>query len=424
MTATDIPPTTARHEAQTAGTLRYGVARVLGTGAATASRLLHCGAGTTVGGRVMLAVDPAAVEHGAMGRRVAVITGTNGKSTTRAFLAAALATAGEVVSNRGGANQPAGLAAALAGRGARIGVLEVDEPHLPRLLATVRPEVAVLLNLSRDQLDRYAEVRRIAMVWRQALDALPGSRVVANADDPLVAWAAMGAEDVCWVSAGMRWRADAATCPACGDPVRYADSGWASACGLRRPAPQWRVTSDGLVDPRGQTHPFSLTLPGTVNRGNAAMAAAAASVFGVPPDEALREMSAIPQVEGRYAVSNYAGTTVRLLLAKNPAGWSEALEMVAPQPAVLVAAVNDHVADGHDPAWLWDVPFERLAGRPVVATGKRATDLAVRLRYAGVEHVRITDPRAALRAAAQDGPVEAIANYTVFRSMRRALRLG
>jgi len=404
------------------GGTRFAVARGLGSAAAALSRLTGSGGGTTIGGRVMLAVDPFALRRAAAGRRLILVSGTNGKSTTRTLLTAALRTRGAVVSNEGGANMPAGLTAALAADpNAGVGVLEVDEPYLPAVITATRPAAVVLLNISRDQLDRYAEVRRLAGGWREALGRPSAPHVIANADDPLIAWAAGTARSVTWVSVGLRWRADATVCPACGGLIHFGPADWRCDCGWRRPQPQWRLEEDVLLDQAGRRHPIVLQLPGAVNRGNAAMAAAAAATLGVSVPSALVAMAAVDGVDGRYARRRYAGRAVRLLLAKNPAGWQEALTMVAPQPAGLVVAVNAHVADGADPAWLWDVPFEQLRGRRVIATGERCTDVAVRLRYADVEHLQVRDWRDALQAFPTGHPVEAMANYTAFQALRRVL---
>jgi lipid II isoglutaminyl synthase (glutamine-hydrolysing) len=404
-------------------TARFALARAAGATAAGLSRLTGRGGGTTIGGRVTLLVDPNALAHAAAGRELALVTGTNGKTTTRSFLVAALRTRGAVVSNAGGANLPTGLTAALtADRDSAVGVLEVDEPFLPRVAAAVHPRAVVLLNLSRDQLDRYAEVRRLAGIWREALTGTAAT-VVANADDPLVAWAAGAASDVVWVAAGQGWTYDSTSCPACGDILRRDDGGgWRSEqCGLARPAPDWSVDGGAIVDPDGRRHVVELSLPGQVNVGNAALAvAAAARVWHVDPDAALAAMAAIPSVEGRYLETNHHGRPVRLLLAKNPAGWSEALRMSRPDVPVVVA-VNARAADGRDPSWLWDVPFEGLRGRHAIATGERSRDVAVRLRYAGVDHVRVDGAAAALAAAQGSGPVEILANYTAFQTYRKVL---
>jgi UDP-N-acetylmuramyl tripeptide synthase len=408
-----------------AGT-RYAVARGAGAAAAALSRLTRRGSGTTVGGRITLLVDPLAMRHAAGGREFALVSGTNGKTTTRTLLVAALSTLGPVVSNAGGANLPTGLTAALtADRVSPRGVLEVDEPFLPAVVDAVRPRVAVLLNLSRDQLDRYAEVKRLASIWRAALTGPGGSAVhaIANADDPLVVWAARGTGGVTWVAAGQRWTMDSTACPACGAVLTRSGRSWrCSACDLARPTPSWTVDGRAVSTPDGTSYDVSLALPGEVNVGNAALAAAAAAQWGVAPAAAFDAMATIPSVEGRYAERRIGGRSVRLLLAKNPAGWVEALAMTRPGAPVAVA-VNARAADGRDPSWLWDVPFEGLAGRVAIATGERSRDVAVRLRYAGVEQQRLDNFAAALRsvvALAREGePVEVLANYTAFQALHR-----
>lgn len=401
---------------------RYALATAVGSAAAALSRLTRQGDGTTVGGRITLAIDPGALQRAGAGRDLALVTGTNGKTTTRSFVVAALETLGPVVSNSGGANLPTGLTAALArDRVSARGVLEVDEPFLPRVVDAVHPRAVTLLNLTRDQLDRYAEVRRLAGIWRTALSGADAPIVVANCDDPLVAWAAAAASDVVWVAAGQRWHDDASVCPECGGVLVRSGSDWWSDCGLRRPAPGWRTEADAVVDAYGERHHVKLGVPGAVNVGNAALAAATASVWGVPPSTAFAAMARIATVEGRYLSTTYGGSPVRLLLAKNPAGWTEALTMVPADRKQVVVAVNARAADGRDPSWLWDVPFEQLAGRQVIATGERSRDVAVRLKYARVDHDRIDDPAAALTAATRTGPVEVLANYTAFQAYRRVV---
>jgi UDP-N-acetylmuramyl tripeptide synthase len=406
-------------------TARYTLARAAGAATAGLSRLTGRGSGTTIGGRVTLLLDPDALTHAAAGREFALVSGTNGKTTTRTLLVAALGTAGPVVSNSGGANLPPGLTAALAADPASPrGVLEVDEPFLPVVARAVHPRVVVLLNLSRDQLDRYAEVRRLAGIWRDVVSGADAPVVVANADDPLVAWAASAAPRTVWVAAGQRWTFDSTSCPSCGgvlERARDGGAGWRCPdCGLTRPQPAWTVAGRTVTAPEGTAYDVELAIPGDVNVGNAALAAAAAQEWGVPAAAAFGAMAAIPSVEGRYLETTFGGRPLRLLLAKNPAGWVEALGMARPD-APTVVSVNARAADGRDPSWLWDVPFELLRGRHTIATGERSRDVAVRLRYAGVDHVRIDDPGEALRAARGDGPVEVLANYTAFQVYRRVV---
>ena len=323
-----------------------------------------------------------------------------------------------------GANMPSGLVSALASAPGRPAVLEVDEGYLGAAAAAVHPRVVTLLNLSRDQLDRVSEVRMIAGRWRDVL-APTTATVVANADDPLVVWGASRAAHVLWVSAGQLWHLDAVGCPACDGRIVFESSGdWWCACGFRRPSPDAvlrdAVSGDAtfgdaiLETPDGRSLSFRLSLPGRCNRANAAMAAMAASALGVDVGSALAAMSGLGEVEGRFATVEVRDTHVRLLLAKNPAGWTELLDLLQGGLDPVVVAINARIADGHDPSWLWDVPFERLAGRFEVATGERCRDLGVRLRYAGVEHVTVPDELDALAAPGMKR-VEFVGNYTAFQ---------
>ncbi|HEY5245936.1 MAG TPA: MurT ligase domain-containing protein, partial [Acidimicrobiales bacterium] len=416
------------------------------------SRALRVGSGTVLGGRAGLAVDASLLDRLAAGRPVALVSGTNGKTTTTRLLAVAVeeGTAGAVVTNATGANMPAGHVAALsAGPSSGPVVLEVDESYLPGLVRSLGPAVVVLLNLSRDQLDRTNEVRMLAGRWREGLAAVSGytaeTTVVANADDPLVVWAAAAAPRVVWVAAGLGWRLDAVGCPACEGRIEFADlgptdvpidgpadagpsdvpaggpsdgpaGGWSCRCGFARPAVDvWLEDGeDGSTVAAwadGRRLPVVLGIPGRFNRANAALAAAGAEGLGVPAERALVAMASIGEVAGRFTIRPIAGVSTRLMLAKNPAGWQELLGLVRPGTGPVVVGINARIADGHDPSWLWDVPFERLGGRLVVATGERCRDLAVRLRHAGVAHITVPDDLGALRAAAS-ATVQYVGNYT------------
>ncbi|MCU1462276.1 MAG: hypothetical protein JWO37_2351 [Acidimicrobiales bacterium] len=399
-----------------------------GRAVAEVSRRAGRGGGSVIGGRVLLALDPRALEVLAAGRVSLLVSGTNGKTTTTRLLAAGVAAAGAVATNGQGANLPSGLVTTLASAPAgATAVLEVDEGLLPAAIASIRPRAVALLNLSRDQLDRIGEVRTHAKRWRDALAEAPDTTAVANVDDPLVAWAASGRPGAVWVGTGQRWRLDAASCPSCGGRITWAGdepgARWScETCDLARPEPAWRLDGDDLVTPAGTRVRIELQLPGWANRANAAMAVATASVVAVEPKDALDAMAQVGDVAGRYRVLDVDGVPVRLLLAKNPAGWAEALDLLRGAPAPVVVGINARIADGRDPSWLWDVPFERLAGRFVVATGERGRDLAVRLHYADVEHAFVDGYRAALRAAAADGPhVDLAANYTAFQDARKEL---
>lgn len=372
-----------------------------------------------MGGRVALAVDREVLTRLSSGRTVALVSGTNGKSTTTRFLAAALGTAARVASNRSGANLPSGVVAALADdRTAPVAALEVDESYLPRLLAATRPAAVALLNLTRDQLDRVGEVRMIALRWRVALMERPATTVVANADDPIVVWAASGASAPIWVAAGQLWTNDSVLCPACGELLCRDGVDWWCRCGLRRPNARWRLDDHTLVDPSGCTHRLDLALPGRANLANAAMAVVTATALGVPVKRSVPAVATTESVAGRYATRSIGAHQIRLLLAKNPAGWAELFDVLEPAPAPVLVTINARSADGGDPSWLWDVPFERLRGRTVLAAGDRRLELALRLTHAGVEH-ELLDGVRDLAAHRLPPRLDALLTYTAFCDLLR-----
>jgi lipid II isoglutaminyl synthase (glutamine-hydrolysing) len=441
------------------------------------SRALGRGSGTVAGGRVGLALDPTLLATLARARPVALVTGTNGKTTTTRMLVAALSVKGGpvIVSNDTGANMPAGHVAALAGAAeSSPAVLEVDEGYLAPLIRDTHPRVVVLLNLSRDQLDRISEVRMLVDRWRGAMEGLgagpdggPGTVVVANADDPMVVWAASPAPRVVWVGAGQVWHNDSVGCPSCGGRIVFGGAdGWAcERCDFARPRCDAWTEGSVLVMADGSRHSLAIRLPGQFNRSNAAMVAMAAvsmtsglsgpgaggaeqnghgdtTLPSVGLATAIDRLSSIDQVAGRFSSATRKGRPVRLLLAKNPAGWTAIFDLLAEgtsSDAPVVLSINARTADGLDTSWLWDVPFERLAGRPVVATGDRRQDLAVRLRYAGVPYAVVADPLAALdraidtvgaptetggapsEADVNPAPIDFLGNYTAFADLRKRL---
>jgi UDP-N-acetylmuramyl tripeptide synthase len=383
-------------------------------------------------GYVALKISPDLLSTLLTDRALCLVSGTNGKTTTTALVAAMLGD--PVTTNKDGANLPTGWVTALLdedsdspGR-ARPVVLEVDESYLPAALDAAPTAVVALLNLSRDQLDRHSETRMLAQRWRDTLAAHPGARVVANVDDPLVVWAASSTSDVTWVAGGAEWQSDAAACPACGALLVRTLTAWSCpACALAHPDPTITCRA-GLVQVAGIEYPYSLALPGRANRGNLAVALGAARALGVPTDTALEAAGRVRTVSGRYGRYCVGGHELILLLAKNPAGWVETLDVIDDvlpgRHGTVVIAINAQGPDGRDPSWLWDVPFEQLAGRTIIATGERATDLAVRLDHAGVAYRKDTrDPLVAALSARED-PVVIAATYSNFLALSRKLDRG
>ncbi|WP_203935498.1 MurT ligase domain-containing protein [Planosporangium mesophilum] len=387
--------------------------------AAALSRATGRGDGSVIGGRIGLMIDPNLLAELASGRQIVLISGTNGKTTTTRLTTAAMSVLGNVATNGLGANMPTGHTSALAKAGPTpYAVLEVDEHYLDQVLDATHPRVVALLNLSRDQLDRAKEVAMMAALWRESL-AKRDIQVVANADDPMVTWAAQVAEHVTWVAAGQRWHDDSWVCPECGATIeRMGDAWWCSGCTLHRPVPQWTVQHDGVVDPTGTYHEVKLQLPGRVNRANAATALAVAAHFRVRIADALARMTEVKSIAGRYAMVERDGRMIRLLLSKNPAGWLEAFDMADNVPTLL--AINARDPDGLDTSWLYDVDFSPLRGRHVLITGDRAMDLAVRLTVNGIAFQHVPSFGRAL-ASVPPGRLEVIANYTAFQDIRAEL---
>jgi len=380
------------------------------------SRRLGLGEGAFIGGRVALMLDPGALGRLAAGRQVVLVSGTNGKTTVAHMLAVALRTLGPVAHNDTGANMADGALAALMARpDAHRAVLEVDELHLEKVAEQVRPSGMVLLNLTRDQLDRSTEVAAVAAPMRRALEAHPRATVIVNADDPAIAALADGLPRVQWVAGGANWLDDSALCPRCGQRLDREGTDWGCpSCTLHRPDPDW-LLDDGVLHGPGSATPLTVHLPGDYNLRNAVVAVAAAAALGATPARAAAAVAELRSVAHRYAVFQRGGQRLTLLLAKNPAGWRETLPLLAGADGLLLA-VNAREADGRDTSWLWDVPFEQLPGRPTIASGEAAADLALRLAYAEIPHETVDDPLQGLPLLPA-GEITVVANYTAFTQL-------
>ena len=414
--------------------LRRAAAVLAGRTAQQLSRRLNAGGGTTIPGVVARRVAPNVLRDfsAALPEGVVLVTGTNGKTTTARMLASILGAAGRrVLHNRAGANLLSGLTATVVagadlwGRPrADLAIFETDEAHVPGAIAETRPRVVLVLNLFRDQLDRYGEVDTILRRWRDAFALLPpSSAVVLNADDPGVAGLGeglpckviyFGLQDTSHGAGAARHTADSSFCRRCGtalayEPAFYGHMGHYRCpnCGLRRPEPHVRLETLRL----NATGPSSLTIktesgeigvqlpiPGLYNALNALAASATALQLGVRPPSITEALERFAAAFGRIERFRAGDREVLMALIKNPVGASETVRMIAngAEPAQgnglqLMIVINDKIADGTDVSWLWDADFERLAGQVghAVVSGTRAWDMAVRLKYAGVEPGRI-----------------------------------
>jgi lipid II isoglutaminyl synthase (glutamine-hydrolysing) len=395
---------------------RLGVETTAARAVGRLSRAARRGGGTTLPGKLLWKLDPRAVDELAarLPQGVAVVSGTNGKTTTTAITAGILADGRTLAWNRAGANLLSGIGSALLSTdGADLGLFEVDEGALPEAIKRTGPRSVLLCNLFRDQLDRYGELELVAERWRAATASLPASTsLVVNADDPVVADLAAGREhtlrfgidDPRHARTSLQHAADSKYCLRCGTPYEYVAAYvghlgdyHCPACGHRRPpldvaarAIEFRglwASRFLLATPQGEVE-IELALPGLYNVYNALAASSLALTLGSSLGEIRAGIAAFSAAFGRFERIGAGGKTVVLLLIKNPAGANEVLRTLelGGIPPVLVLALNDAIADGQDVSWIWDVDFEPLlerAGR-VVVTGARAQELALRLLYGGL----------------------------------------
>ena len=415
--------------------------------------------GTSLPGKVLLRLDPHAIGSLSRGlERSAVISATNGKTTTAAMVASILERGGSrLVSNRAGANMAGGVAGALLDGDGDAGLFEVDEFWLGPIVEELEPSALLLANLFRDQLDRYGELESIADRWAQVVAAGHARGLVLNADDPLVADLGresprpvvfFGVEDLGLATAGLQHASDSTHCRRCGAPYVY-DAVFLGHlghyhcpnCDAARPPPT--VTAHGvrldgvrgarfeLRTPAGVAG-VALPLPGLYNVYNALAAAALALELGAPLAEVVAGLEEVSPAFGRAETVALDGHDVSIMLVKNPAGANEVLRTLALEDGEheLLAILNDRIADGRDVSWIWDADFETLAPRVrrAVCAGTRAPEMALRLKYAGVPPAAIVvEPElaaaldAALAGAPAGGRVFALPTYTAMLALREEL---
>lgn len=408
------------------------MALLAGRTASWASRTLGKGRGAQVGGKVAYRLRPQTLADLAAGRKTALVSATNGKSTTATLLAAAVATQGRMAFNATGANMEEGIVVALdANRDAPLAVLETDEAYLGVVVRATRPRVIVLMNLSRDFLERGVRAKKLAQHWRDTLADIDWPcTVVANSDDPLVAWSVSDYSSVVWVSGEDSFTADAMVCRNCLTALdRGPGSAWSCPhCGLSRPEPQWQLKDATIIGPSG-TFSTPSALSGHAAGVNAAFALAAAVAMEVPATSAAARISEVENVDGRYAPHKYGDHAVRVLLAKNPASWTESLVTLQGwlerEPgSVVLAMAHRGAGGGQDTAMLWDAPFEELAGTPVTTAGSRGDELALRLATAGVHVSRAGADVVAAVQSQPPGSVHVIANWPAFNAVLDTIGRG
>jgi lipid II isoglutaminyl synthase (glutamine-hydrolysing) len=381
------------------------------------SRMSRAGGGTTVPGKVLTYLNPLAV--GQLSARLplgsALISATNGKTTTAAMVAEILAGRARLAHNRAGANLLSGVASTLVSvRDAELGLFEVDEAALPEVARQVRPGAVALGNLFRDQLDRYGELELLAQRWRRAVGELgDDTALILNGDDPQVGdlgrgrarTVVYGLDDARHAAPALQHAADSKWCLRCGTPYDYAAAYVGHlgdyrcpACGHARPHLDLaarsielhglEAVSFDLVDEQGAER-IRLGLPGVYNVYNALAAAGLARDLGASREDVRDGLERFRAAFGRFERLRMGDRSVLILLIKNPAGANEVVRTLVAggAPRLAVIALNDGIADGRDVSWIWDVDFEPLLERleRIVATGDRAAELALRCKYAGFD---------------------------------------
>ncbi len=443
----------------------FGAKRLAARTVGAASRASGRGGGTTLPGRLLLRMDPKAIARmGArLDRGVTLVSATNGKTTTAGMIAALLASEGRgPVHNRAGSNMTWGIATALLEQGGREGLFEVDEAWLPEVAAQLDPALVVLGNLFRDQLDRYGETEALADEWAKTVTARAGrSRFALNADDPLVADLGRDAEgrrrdgivyfgidDAAQALPELQHAFDARHCRRCGHPYAYERAfvghlGHYSCpgCGAERPVPDVAATRVELHGMSGSTAMLripggelrlELPLPGLYNVYNALAAVAVALELGIEPPGIAAALGAMRGAFGRVETVAVGERSVSILLIKNPAGTNEVLRTLQLEAGEaqldLWIALNDRIADGRDISWIWDADLELLgpAVRRVTCAGRRAPELALRLKYAGWPESAIAvdrDIERSLDAALEAAPQRlfALPTYTALLELHRVL---
>ena len=358
-----------------------------------ASKKLLRKSGATLPGKILLKIYPNALKQLGQNRTVILVSGTNGKTSTTRALAKAVAQKGSLVTNNTGSNLDRGVATALMAT-SDFAVLEVDELHLIKVATELKPKAILLLNLTRDQLHRMHEVKKVAKRWHDLATTLPETTFIGDVDDPFVAYALSGATSTTSVSFGGRRHEDGAVCPACGKYLKWTRNGYSCSCGLTNKEADINLEAESAASRNAQL---------------ANIAAREVGAKAIAIDEAALERSA------KLTIS---GVETKIRLTKNPASWREALRGVSSENVILI--LNAREVDGIDTSWLWDIDFTSLLKKRVVVTGERALDMVYRLHVQGIESKDFKDFESAVKHFDKGDQVDVLAAYTAFHGLVKA----
>ena len=375
--------------------------------------------GTSFIGMVILKLNPNFIKEVADSVQTTItVTGTNGKTTTSGILSHIIKqTKHSVLNNSKGANMLTGVANAFAlsvkpGKKYEYAVLESDEAYLSKLYDNINANYLVVTNLFRDQLDRYGELATTAKKIQNAINKNRNLQLILNADDPLVVnFKPAGAKKNIYFGfnhieyIGQNTKSnspiEAITCPVCGRDLIYNERFYAQQghyfcrCGYKRPECKYnadveiyRHYSQINLTVEDKTYSFKVPLVGLYNAYNALAAIAVAFENGITNIQSA--LNSYKSEFGRSEIKKINGKTAIIQLIKNPTGASEVLKTVDLDSNILIA-INDNYADGRDVSWLWDADFEFLrdAKKPIYTSGERAYDMAIRLKYAGIQNIKV-----------------------------------
>lgn len=425
--------------------------------------------GTSLPGKIALRICPDIFNRLSDRFRIIMVTGTNGKTTTSRIIEGMLQKAGlEYISNKSGANLASGIATtlisalSLTGKPiVRTALLETDEAAFRTLAPKLKPEIVIVTNFFRDQLDRFGELYTTLNSVREGIQGSPESRLILNADDSLCASLGQdtsnpviyfGLGDKVYPEDYLIANADAAFCINCKSRYEYLSSSFAHLghfkcpnCGYERPTAQIECTQvleyDNLsstieIQMPGGKIAVKLAIPGLYNIYNALAGAAVGHMLDLKEEDLVYVLEGFECGFGRMETLSVNGRELKLILVKNPTGFNQVLKYLMTQKykCVIGFAINDKLADGTDISWLWDVDFEILSFmqekvRRFFVSGIRAEDMAVRLKYAGIpsDHIFIMHGEtelvySLLEASNENETIYLLPTYTAMLDIRKSLK--